>query len=311
MALIVNSTEWFPREQNSAGNWAPITGSDVTIISASEFSLELGDTVNFALQATGDPTPSWRVVDTDAANVVGTKGFPPGVGISATGRISGTIGGAVGTYTVTVQAYNTFSSTSRVIRLRVVAANTGTAPVIVSAEGGNILFGVQLNRQYTATGNPTPTWSVAGGVLPPGVTLSASGLLSGTPSAVGEYTFSIRASNSSGNSDRTVTMAVHQAPVILVTGAIQIPYDTAIDVQLNAQGYPTPSWELVGGSIPRGISLSASGRLTGSSTANGTHVIFVTAANAVTAVTQQLTLVVAEQGGETRNRGSGSFFLVM
>ena len=310
MVMIVNSTEWFPREQNNAGNWAPVTGSDVTIVSAGEFSVELTSIVNFALQATGDPVPQWRVVDTPAGNVVGTKGFPPGLGISTSGHISGTVNGSVGVYTATVQAYNSFSSANKIIRFNVVAANTGAAPVIVTAEGGNILFGSPINRQYVATGSPAATWAVAGGVLPPGVTLSTSGALSGTPNTVGEYTFTIRASNATGNSERTLTLAVHRAPVIQVSGAIAVPHNAAFDTQLSASGYPIPTWELVGGNMPRGLTLSVSGMLSGTTSDNGTHVIFVTAANAVTSVTQQITLVVAEPGGGTGSRRSGNAFLV-
>ena len=302
MAMIVNSTEWFPREQNGAGNWAPITGSDVEIVSAGEYALEVGAVVNVPMQATGDPVPQWRMVDTASGNVIGTKGFPPGLSISAAGVITGTVGGSPATYTVSVQAYNAFSSATKILRFAVVPANTGTAPVIVSAEGGNILHGSALSRQFQATGTPQPTWVVSAGILPPGLSLSPAGLLAGTPTAVGEFTFTILASNNHGNSDRTVTLAVHQAPLIIVNGAVNIPNGTPTDIQLVAIGYPVPVWELVGGSIPPGLSLTANGRIVGTTTSSGSHVIFVTASNAVTSVTQQITLTVAGANQGTARR---------
>ncbi len=42
----------------------------------------------------------------------------------------------------------------------------------------------------TATGGTTPyTWSVNAGSLPPGITLTSAGVLTGTPTAAGSYTF--------------------------------------------------------------------------------------------------------------------------
>lgn len=44
--------------------------------------------------------------------------------------------------------------------------------------------------QLQATGDVQPyTWSVASGALPTGVTLSSSGLLSGTPTVTGAFNF--------------------------------------------------------------------------------------------------------------------------
>src|SRR5579872_2637172 len=47
--------------------------------------------------------------------------------------------------------------------------------------------------QFTAAGGTQPyTWSVSAGALPAGLTLSAAGLLSGTPAAAGQFTFTVQ-----------------------------------------------------------------------------------------------------------------------
>ena len=53
------------------------------------------------------------------------------------------------------------------------------------------------------TGGTSPfTWSVSAGTLPPGLTLGAStGLLSGTPTTAGSYSFTVKVTDSSGLSD--------------------------------------------------------------------------------------------------------------
>lgn len=51
------------------------------------------------------------------------------------------------------------------------------------------------NFTYTATGTPSPTFSVTSGNLPPGLILSSAGTISGTPTAVGTYSGTVTASN--------------------------------------------------------------------------------------------------------------------
>src|SRR5260370_15503227 len=53
--------------------------------------------------------------------------------------------------------------------------------------------GVAYSVSFAATGGLTPyTWSVASGALPAGLNLGADGSLTGTPTAAGQFTFTIR-----------------------------------------------------------------------------------------------------------------------
>ena len=57
-----------------------------------------------------------------------------------------------------------------------------------------------INFTFTATGYPPPTFTVSSGTLPAGLTLDpASGLISGTPTKAGSYTFTVTASNGVGS----------------------------------------------------------------------------------------------------------------
>jgi len=55
--------------------------------------------------------------------------------------------------------------------------------------------GVANRHQFLAKGAPVPGYKVTAGDLPPGVQLAGDGLLSGTPTKAGTYTFTVTASN--------------------------------------------------------------------------------------------------------------------
>ncbi len=61
-----------------------------------------------------------------------------------------------------------------------------------------VTVGTPYLHTFTATGSPVPTFAVTGGTLPPGLTLSSSGSLAGTPTSAGTGSFpgiTVNASN--------------------------------------------------------------------------------------------------------------------
>jgi hypothetical protein len=113
-----------------------------------------------------------------------------------------------------------------------------------------------VNSPYGATGQGiilgasggtgAYTWSIASGSLPPGMTLnSSSGLLSGTPTTLGNYTFTVKVTDAA-NMSGTGNLSIYIEGVVVVsstcgtspvanfcpTGAPQVPYSA----QLTASG---------------------------------------------------------------------------
>ena len=146
--------------------------------------------MSFAVTSTGTPTA-----------VLSISGvLPTGITFSDNGGGTATLGGTAaagteGTYPLTVTASNGVSpDASQAFTLSV----TGLAPGFTadtpptSATVGKPYPGYS----FAATGDPAPTFAIAGGSLPPGLTLDpSSGALAGTPTSAGSYPFTVQASN--------------------------------------------------------------------------------------------------------------------
>ena len=166
------------------------------------------------LGASGGQAPySWSVI----AGV-----FPAGLTLNATtGVISGTPL-ALGTSVFTVEVSDAeLNSVSREYQLTV----TPPPPIIQTTS----LPRGSLGEIYTETiefvdGTPPLVWSVSSGALPSGLTLdSNSGVISGIPSAVGQFSFDITVTDSSQQSDTAsyvvdVIDDVHLTVGVLETG---------------------------------------------------------------------------------------------
>jgi hypothetical protein len=104
----------------------------------------------------------------------------------------------------------------------------GIAPAITSAAPPGGTVGVSYARNYTATGTPAPTYSVTSGTLPGGLTLAASGALSGTPIEAGTF-------NGVVSADNGVPPAGQQAFSITIAKATQaISFDPLPDRALGS-----------------------------------------------------------------------------
>jgi len=94
-----------------------------------------------------------------------------------------------------------------------------------SSQGGTALNGVQggaLNITLTASGGAAPnSWTMIGGALPGGITLNASGMLSGTPTAAGTFTATVQVTDSNGaTATQAFTLTVLPQPIPPVLGIL-------------------------------------------------------------------------------------------
>ena len=92
----------------------------------------------------------------------------------------------------------------------------GAAPAAPSPDPPNGQVGSAYSHTFTSsTGSPQATFAVSAGELPPGLTLSPGGDLSGTPTEGGDYTFTVTASNglfADASQQFTITIFSNTAP---------------------------------------------------------------------------------------------------
>lgn len=147
--------------------------------------------------------------------------LPPGVTFNSAGLFGGRPSTA-GSYTFTVRATNSISSTDKVFTIEIVA-RASLLPVITTAKVPDVAVGGQVfwhNTMRVASGAATPiTWSAVANAnpnraIPAGLSInSASGVISGTATGpAGEYRFFIQASNSSGTDQAEIAITVNDVP---------------------------------------------------------------------------------------------------
>ncbi len=166
------------------------------------------------------------------------------------------------------------------------AANTGTTqpPAVAShlvIYTAGLPDGVQ-NQPYTggltAIGNNLTgslVWTVTSGALPSGLLLNpATGQITGSTAAVGVFDFRVTVSDSAlpPHTD-SQNLSLRISPVLAITtgplagGTTGTPYNATMTA---TGGSGTPSWSLIGGTLPTGLTLSLAGTLAGTPNAPGT-----------------------------------------
>ena len=167
------------------------------------------------------------------------------------------------------------------------------APVINSSLTQAGTSGIALSYTITATNSPT-SYSATG--LPAGLGIdTATGVISGTPSASGTFNTTISATNSGGTGSANLVFTIAAvAPVVTPSQTATGTDGLAFSYQLLASGSPT-SWALASGNLPAGITLdTATGLLSGTSTGVATYPLTFTATNAIgTSPAVAMTLFIA------------------
>ncbi|MDO9377437.1 MAG: putative Ig domain-containing protein [Nocardioidaceae bacterium] len=269
------------------------------IVAPGDQEVTVGDAVDLQLKVqTGKGVApfSWTLTS-------GT--LPTGLSLSPAGTVSGTVGGSTATYTSTVTVTDAFTRTAVATirwnafpRLLLAPVNSqagiqgqAIAPVTLSASGGS-----GAPYAYTGTG------------LPPGLTVSTGGQVTGTPTKPGTYPVKITVTDSSGRRTASTTFSwtIAYPPIAVSDPGAQVTTVGKPDtVTVTASG-GSDSYTFSATGLPGGTSIvnvgPKTGEIRGTPTATGTYTVTITVTDArsdVKPVTRKITYKVVEAPSAT------------
>ena len=151
-------------------------------------------------------------------------------------------------------------------------------PLNLSCPAASGQVGMSYFSALVASGGVPPyTFSIIAGSLPPGLTLTPSGAITGVPTLAGNFPFTTKVVDSQGGVASTATVncgiIVTPPPLIVAcagaSGKVGVPYNSAI---IASGGTPPYRFMLSSGPLPPGLTLNTNtGAITGTPTAAGTY----------------------------------------
>jgi hypothetical protein len=149
-----------------------------------------------------------------------------------------------------------------------------------------------------AIGTPTITWTITSGILPNGLSLNSSGLISGTPTAAGTFSFTAKATNQAGSTTKSFIIIINPKPIaptitqsFFPDGKVGVYYYQTI----GYKGGTIPlSWGISGGSLPLGLNLDPTyGYISGTPSKAGSYKFTVLAVNSAGSDKKEFSITIA------------------
>ncbi|HSY13214.1 MAG TPA: Ig domain-containing protein [Verrucomicrobiae bacterium] len=178
----------------------------------------------------------------------------------------------VGTTNGSIDAYAA-GTTNLLLDLSGYMAPLGQLTITTSSLPGGTT-GQPYSTQLAASGGEPPyTWSITSGTLPPGLTLSSAGAISGIPTVAGSYPITIQVTDQFQNTaSKSLSLTVAQGSLLITTanlpnGTQGVGYSATLGA---AGGEPPYTWSVATGTLPDGLNVDPnSGVISGTPTTPG------------------------------------------
>lgn len=189
---------------------------------------------------------------------------------------------------VVIYSHNGDSATSDQFDLEDLDGNWIHFTITITPSGSSITVtpsnlpamtaGTSFSQALTSSGGTAPyTYSLLSGSYPPGITMNSAGVLSGTPTQRGLYSFTVRSTDNGGQTaDKSYSGTVANPTLTLSPNTITLVANSPASTQLTTNGGVSPhiyATEPPGSPMPFGLSLSTSGLVTGTPTTTGTTTV--------------------------------------
>lgn len=238
---------------------APVTLADA----------QVGSSYSATISASGGSgNATWQLADGDS--------LPPGLTLTSVSASTATISGTPTAFTTTTVAFTLVLTDANPnvdaailpLTLNVVPAPLSITPI--SLPDGTVNAPYPSQQLSVTGGSGAGSWSVSGGGLPPGLALSAGGEISGTPTTYpgSPFTFTATFTDADTRVSTAVialSISVNPEPLAILTttlpdGRKGVNYHQQLQASGGTGDY---SWSKTGGKLPRGLSLSSDGVISG------------------------------------------------
>ncbi|MEH6420587.1 putative Ig domain-containing protein, partial [Pseudomonas sp. CGJS7] len=247
-------------------------------------------TINFAA-AGGTPGYTFSLV---------AGSLPVGVTMTSAGVLSGTPT-VPGNYNLTVRAVDSSTGLGAPFQIdqsyTIVVATPTIAIDPPSLPNGTAA--VSYTEQFSANGGVAPyTFSISAGALPVGMSMNSTGALSGIPRSDGNFSVTITATDSNGQTaSKVYTFTI--APATVVIAPATLPggvVGTAYSQSLSSSGGIAPyTYAIASGNLPNGFSFNSAGTISGTPTTAGSYTANIRSTDdAGYNTTQAYTIVIAD-----------------
>jgi hypothetical protein len=262
-----------------------VTATDALgVTTTSTYSITVNPTSTISIHTTGLPIAT--VGDTFSAQLTATggtnsgysftaSGLPEGLTLSSTGLLSGVPAATLGlpaTMTVAVLVDDNENHSG----FHTYALTVDPGLIVGPSTLGVATVGDKFHTQLTTSGGSGTGYTYKGIHLPYWLTLSTTGLLTGTPppTAGSEVNFSVMVIDSKkGTVAANYTLQVDPALVISPTTLTVVTVGNAFSTQLTAAGGSGGGYTFTGSGMPSWMKLSGDGLLSGSPSATATSAI--------------------------------------
>lgn len=224
-------------------------------------TVAVGTNVSFPFVAAGGRGPyAWSL----------SGNAPAGVSITADGILTGSptnAGNSLFVITLTDAQLPAATTT--------VTASLGVLGLSSSAVLPNAATFAGYSYTFLASGGVAPYTFTSTGTLPGGLTLAGSGVLSGSPTTSGAFSFPVTVADGNGvksTASYSLTVAA-PTPIVIQSGSLLtdanlgVPYSMVLSAN---GGNPPYTWALTSGAPPDGLSLKSSGTISGTPLTPGT-----------------------------------------
>jgi len=242
-------------------------GTDTTLPNAT-----VGDAYTYTFTSTFTGNVTWTLL-------LGT--LPPGLTLSPSGTLSGSPS-TPATSSFMLQAAGGDQTARQVYTITVDPPKPTTIPTPTIPAANTQLATANIGQPYaatlTATGGTEPyAWALTQGQFPGGMTLAAQGVLSGTPTDAGSFSFALTVTDANNQTASALFTVVVLGPLTITSsGTISSHIDSPLTAQLTATGGTPPYVWSAGGPLPTGLTLSPSGLLSGKPSVSGSTTLTFT-----------------------------------